>query len=281
MQDLRQSTEYGKHMEAIGWKVEKINSTQAFIRPLLFIGSIIKIQRPQNLSFPDIDKLAKKYKAIFVKVEPCNHGNTEIFRNHGFKKNKSPMLCSKTIQIDLTKSEEQILKDMKKDTRYELKKIPKNKITLEETNDLFLFRKFWKEYASFKRWIPPISFLQSLKKSFGKNSIFLLAKQDEKILGGITLILNERTAYYYFAFSSKEGKKSGVPYFLVWEAIKLAKSSKCKAFDFEGIYDERFPNNSWQGFTHFKKGFGGKEVEFPQPIIKLYNPVLKLIAKYL
>lgn len=42
-----------------------------------------------------------------------------------------------------------------------------------------------------------------------------------------------------------------------------AKKRGCKIFDFEGIYDERFPNKSWLGFTHFKKSFGGYEVSYP------------------
>ena len=31
-----------------------------------------------------------------------------------------------------------------------------------------------------------------------------------------------------------------------------------KIFDFEGIYDQRFPklNKGWIGFSNFKKGFG-------------------------
>ncbi len=47
------------------------------------------------------------------------------------------------------------------------------------------------------------------------------------------------------------------------DAILLAKKSGCKVFDFDGIYDERFPIKTWLGFTKFKKGFGGKEIEYP------------------
>ena len=36
-----------------------------------------------------------------------------------------------------------------------------------------------------------------------------------------------------------------------------------KILDFEGIFDERFPNKKWKGFTHFKKSFAGYEVEYP------------------
>jgi lipid II:glycine glycyltransferase (peptidoglycan interpeptide bridge formation enzyme) len=51
---------------------------------------------------------------------------------------------------------------------------------------------------------------------------------------------------------------------LVWEALKLAKKRGCRIFDFEGIYDERFPKAaaSWKGFTKFKEGFGGEKIVY-------------------
>jgi hypothetical protein len=43
-------------------------------------------------------------------------------------------------------------------------------------------------------------------------------------------------------------------------------------FDFEGIFDERYPksNRDWLGFSKFKSGFGGKEIYFPPPF-KILN----------
>jgi len=52
-------------------------------------------------------------------------------------------------------------------------------------------------------------------------------------------------------------------YLVVWELMQEAKKRGCKTWDWEGIYDERWPNKGWKGFTHFKKSFGGYEVEFP------------------
>jgi lipid II:glycine glycyltransferase (peptidoglycan interpeptide bridge formation enzyme) len=55
---------------------------------------------------------------------------------------------------------------------------------------------------------------------------------------------------------------------MVWYGILWGKKRGAKMFDFEGIYDSRFPNKSWLGFTHFKKSFGGKEVEYPGCFVK-------------
>ena len=73
-----------------------------------------------------------------------------------------------------------------------------------------------------------------------------------------------------YAASTTNGKQLFVPTMLVWEAIKLGKKLGKKYFDFEGIYDERFPLKAWKGFTRFKQSFGGKEVVFPGTLRKLF-----------
>ena len=45
--------------------------------------------------------------------------------------------------------------------------------------------------------------------------------------------------------------------------------------DLEGVYDERFPNKKWLGFTHFKKCFGGKEKEYPGTYTRTRFPFKK------
>ncbi len=75
-------------------------------------------------------------------------------------------------------------------------------------------------------------------------------------------------AYYWQAFTGTFGRKNQTQYKIVWEGVLWAKKKGVKVFDFEGIYDERFPNKSWRGFTHFKKSFGGYEVEYPGAFVK-------------
>ena len=82
-------------------------------------------------------------------------------------------------------------------------------------------------------------------------------------IAGTIVLIAGRVAYYYYAFTAKEGRKTLAQYGLVWEAIRKAKKRGCRIFDFEGIYDKRFPMKPWHGFSHFKKSFSGKEVDYP------------------
>ena len=87
---------------------------------------------------------------------------------------------------------------------------------------------------------------------------------------GLLLLFHDQIAYYYQAASIKLGKKLAASSLLVWEALRLSKKKGCKTFDFEGIFDPRFPQKSWLGFTKFKKGFGGREIVYPPSLTKTF-----------
>lgn len=256
MVDIRQSKDYAQYLSSLGWIVERINNINYFIKKFPLIGSVIKIQRPEKINFKKIKTLTKKYRVFQIILEPKDNDQKEEIKKNGFKLSNSPYLPTKTLELDLTKSEKELLKNLKKDCRSAIKKkgIEIVKTTPEE------FQKVWKRAVGFKRYVPPVSQLESLEKCFGKNCLFITTKDFSA--GAIFLIVN-KNSYYWQAFTNKVGRRNNYQYKIVWEGILWAKKMGGKIFDFEGIYDERFPNKSWLGFTHFKKSFGGGEVEYP------------------
>ena len=124
--DLRQSKNYAAYLKQTGWVIEKIDETFVYIRKLpLTPFSVIKIQRPERI--PDlkiIDRLAKKYRALYIFLEPSfrPHSPLSNLKTHNYKLAKSPYLPTKTIHLDLTQSEKKLLAQMKKDARHYLKK---------------------------------------------------------------------------------------------------------------------------------------------------------------
>lgn len=271
MVDLRQSPQYGEYMEKIGWKVEKADGCQIFIKKIPFLGSFIKIQRPEKIPFSQIEKLAKKHHAFCIKIEPKSKTNHQsLLANHYFP-DKSPYAPPKTLQIDLTLPEEKILAQMKKDARYSIRKAEKEKFKILRNGNIREFRLAWKKYNHRRLWIPSLKWLQALKDSFRKD--FFQLTINNPSLADTILLKHDQIMYYYYAFSSKEGQKLFAPYLLVWEGIKLAKKQGCQIFDFEGIEDQRYKSTkSWRGFTHFKKSFGGKEIEYPGSFSKYRLP---------
>ncbi len=260
--DLRQSKEFAQYMKSLGWMVEKIDSCYIYLRKLPFLPPLImKVQYPNPpISFVKIEKLAQKHKPLQIQIQPLKM--EPGFKKHGYKLGGGGHV-TKTLQIDLTQSEKKIFFQMKKDARYGIRKAKKETIQIIEVKDLKRFQRAWRTIWLRQQFVPSLKNLKKLKKAFGKKVVFLATQYQKKIIAGVIILMTDKNAYYYRAFTSKEGRKKYAQYLLVWEAIKLAKKKGCKIFDFEGIYDKRFPVKSWKGFSHFKKSFGGKEIEYP------------------
>jgi len=305
--DIHQSKKYGQYMKKIGWIVEKVNDCQIFIRRFPLIGSLIKIQRlNQPIPLKEIEKVARKYHAFKIIIEPQAKSllrwwsrkagtartvgrsdkheklTSEIsltmkqLKSFGYKKSNSPYLPTKTVQIDLTLPEKEILSQMKKKTRYSLRRAQKSSLIIKKSEDIESFIQLKAKYFF------PFGFfvkkeINALWQIFHpKHAILLLASDtNNDSLAGIFLLFHQKTAHYWLAASTKQGKKLSAPTLLVWKALKLSKKRGCKIFDFQGIYDSRFHKTTkfWQGFTRFKKGFGGKEIEYPGCFVKYRIPV--------
>jgi len=268
MTDLRQSPSYARFMSLEGWTVDKSEGTYSYVKKLPLLGHFIKIQRPATITPKLINALETKYRPFQILLEPAviSHQSSVI----SFKP-ASPYLPSKTLILDLTQSEKKLYADLKKDCRYALRKTKDSLLTTPSSlSEISGFRKAWKRSVPFTRYVPSRKNMENLQHSFNKDSLFMqtgLHSRSEAKAGAIFLKAGP-TAYYWQAFTNKEARKALIQYQIVWRGILWAKKEGAKTFDFEGIYDNRFPNKSWLGFTHFKKSFGGKEAIYPQALKK-------------
>lgn len=324
MSDIRQSLKYGLYMEKIGWQTEIIGGCQIFLRKVPFFGSIIKIQRSVSAPFVQLGKLVKSSRGFLVSVEPQTEELVPQLLQHGFRRNNGAMIPSKTRQIDLKPSEEEIFQTFNRTRKYKINKAKKNALTsfkikigcagsspiFEERNERsessrVLYRRklpvndlsavgnlqlindfiiLWSQNA-LKRgfWVPIKDQIRAQYETFGEDAYLLgaysisdLGHLDD-LLAGILLIISGETAHYFYAASNETGRKLSAPSLLTWEAMKLAKKKGCAIFDFEGIYDERFPQKSWSGFSYFKESFGGYEVSYPGRFIKTQGLLSRLL----
>ena len=258
-EDIRQSEEYGRYMERIGWKTIQFNKSQIFIRRLGPV-SVAKMQRG-NLSLPwsGIDKVLRENRVMMCKIEPNAGAQTLVLSAHGYQQDNWPLLGTKTLRVDLSRPLGLIRQSFKKDARYCLRRVhgSPSKVSKNHFED---FYQIWKKSGKIKRlWIPSERSYQALVEVFGEKAFCVTVNN----LAGCLVLTHERTAYYYYSGALPEGKRFNLPYLVVWEAMKEAKKRGCKQWDFEGIYDSRWPNQGWRGFSHFKKSFDGIEVEFP------------------
>jgi len=287
--DIRQSELWGKYLQQFGWQTVELNSNCfAYLKKIPFLGATIKIPRADlPIPFKEIDALAWEKNAFFVKIEPAvetaDRGAEKIatlLRTNGFRQDRWALNPTTTIQIDLTKSEEALLAAMEKDTRYNIRLALRRGVVVKETNDLGGFKKLYYETAARKGFWVPKKELEILWRTFSKeNAAFILTAFYKNTPLASTLLLSiDKVGLYYHAASLNTHREVMAPYLLLWEAMRFLKKKGCTTFDLEGIYDQRIPSTKkWKGFTLFKKGFGGRKVEYIGSFVKYY----KLWAKIL
>ncbi len=287
--DIRQSHEWGNYLSSIKWKIQKIGSIQIFIRPLPFFGSIIKIQHPQNpIPFKKIDEVAKKNKALFVLLEPEGKNfDDQKFIKHGFLKSKTSLTHTATIYIDLEKTTGEIFSSFSENARRNIKKAQKNNLEVKivdlknEKNDSE-FKKFYSLLSNLthlkKFYVPGYGEFYKKMLAFKKSSVILFAYSDNIPAAAVWLgLLGDRVVYMNTGITEK-GYALLANYLLVWESILYGKKNEFPMFDFEGIYDPKFPmwRKSWQNFSEFKTRFHGKVIEYPAPQIKYYSKIYQI-----
>lgn len=237
--------------------------------------SIIKVQRFPVLDEAVLQKIVvtgKKYHAFYTKLEPLSlltDGQPSLLKKYGFKADQWPLSVTKTLVIDLTLSLDELLAKFSKDGRYCLRQAENNRLDVKTSQGTELQGDFYKLFSETAKrgrfWAPSIKEIQNKVECFGNNVYLFMAYKENHAVAGAMVFKVGTTAYYLHAGSNAEGQKFEAPYLLMWEVIKKTKELGCTKLDLEGIYDERFKSatKNWQGFTTFKRKFGGEEVVFP------------------
>lgn len=271
MPDIRQSKEYARYLQNLGWVVERRGNTNYFVCIVPIIRAILKIQRPENLDFKAIVKLQKKYKPFQTIIEPKDKKQANALVGRGYHLSKVPYLPTKTQILKLT-PKEKMFKSFKKKTRYGINKSSELKIV--HNPPIRDFHTAWKNQARFSRYVPSVSTLESLATTFGSNMLILASHNDnneqKKFSAGSIFLKSGDKIYYWLSFTGPIGRSTLATYSLIWNGILWGISKEASYLDFEGLYDSRFPNKKWLGFTHFKKQFGGKSTVYPGSFVKYF-----------
>ena len=187
-----------------------------------------------------------------------------------------------TWKLDLTPSEEELLINMRKTTRYLIRQAMKNPdITIEKSeklSDIEIYQKLNKEVAVRQKFTPfSYEYIKNEFEVFSKDNeaLLLFGKYKREVAAAALVIFWSGIGFYHQAASLSKYAKFSIPYLLQWEAIKEAKKRGCKLYDFWGFTDpKKEPKHPWAGPTLFKMGFGGYKKEYVKtqdfPLSKKY-----------
>lgn len=326
-----QSYEWGEFRQKLGTEVIRkgvikdgamSDGFQMTLHPIPYtpwrIGYVPKGKLPTKEDLNELIAIGKEKNCVFIQLEPNvlgiknNESGIKVLTHNSkfiIQNSFHPLFTKYTFILDLTKSEEELLKAMHPKTRYNIKLAQKHGVEVVEDNSDKAFEKYlrltWetttrqKFYAHNEKYhrlmwnTLGISNLKSLParpagRPAGRQgqisnlnrltAHLLLAKltsNSQLVLVTWILFVFHDTLYYPYGASSSLHRETMASNLMMWEAIRFGKKLGLKKFDMWGALGPNpNPNDPWYGFHRFKQGYGPKLVEFAGSYDLVINPML-------
>lgn len=232
-----------------------------------------------------IKKIAHQEKVSFIRIRPQilnTPENQKLFKQHGFISAPMHMHAETTWQLALKhprsgrmdspgvgwKTNEELLQQMTKDHRYEIRKAEKRGVKIifsEDLSDIKLLYEMQLETAKRHKFVPFSKKLLTAEfESFLKNDNLVLLKAiwQNRPVAIAAIIYYGKEAVYHYSATTEEARKVSASYLILWEAIKEAKKRKMERFNFWGVAPKGKKGHRFSQLNHFKKGFGGFEIDY-------------------
>lgn len=315
---IMQSWEWGEFRKSLGTKVlrygfydgktlKKAFQLTFHKIPLTsqYVGYFPKGPEPDEELAKVLRQIGQENNCAFIKIEPDvilgsvatpeskkDSGQARMTVPRSFLHSPKPLFTKYNFVLDLTKSEEQLLKDMHPKTRYNIRVAQKHGVKVEERTDDQAFEIYLKLYFETtkrqgyhghnedyhrKVW-------ETLKAAGTVR--LLIASYQNKPLTAWMLLTFHNTLYYPYGGSSISHKEVMANNLIAWAAIRLGKKMKLKTFDMWGALGPNAdPKDPWFGFHKFKQGYGGELVEYigtfdlvlNWPVYYLFTAIDKLL----
>ncbi len=216
-----------------------------------------------------IAEVAKTENCVFVRMRP-NISDTDehrkIAQSCGLKQAPMHLHAEHTVMLDLRYTEDELLKDMRRQTRYEVRRAQKLGITVTFDTSKHAFAEFYDlqlETAKRQNFIPSSrEFIMAQHDAFAGAARIYTAALDGKPLAKGLVIMQAPEAIYHEAASTEEGRKLPGAYALQWQVIRDARNLGFKRYNLFGIAPPNSPHHRYAGVTTFKTGFGGNQVTY-------------------
>jgi len=206
--------------------------------------------------------MGKEKGLVFIKLEPSSvktsEGQAQLDSSglvHGRR-----LFTPTTFWIDLTKSEETLMKSFSSKTRYNIRLAERKGVVVKEDNSDKAFEAYLKltmETAHRQGFYAHTEKYHRLMWKHLKGNIahLLTATYNSEIISAWILFAYDKFLYYPYGASTDKYKEVMANNLMMWEAIRLGKKLKLDTFDLWG-------REIGTGFTKFKEGYNPQVVEF-------------------
>lgn len=308
---LLQTTPWGDLKSRFGWAVERValqeppqaivSGAQILYRPLPFrLGKLAYVPKGPLVSWQDVaqteqtvaalDRAARARGAIALTIEPDLPDTAEqvdLLIRAGFVAGATCIQPRLTLLVDLTPSEDAILKAMKSKTRYNIRLSERKGVTVRQGAgaDVEIFNRLSAITGERNRFgVRSPAYHRAAVELFEQSDqvgLFLAEYQGEALAGVMVFALG-RTTCYLFGASSNAHRNLMAPYAAQWAAMRWAKARGCATYDLWGIPDEdeetleaqfsQRHDGLW-GVYRFKRGFGGRLARTIGAWDRVYGPL--------
>jgi lipid II:glycine glycyltransferase (peptidoglycan interpeptide bridge formation enzyme) len=260
------------------------------------VGYMPKSVIPSQEVITFLKDYGKRHNIVFIKMEPnitvdpaqqklISHyqpsaERKEMPHDKQLLKSVHPLFPEWTQAMDLSKSEEELLKNLKSKTRYNIRLAEKKGVVVKEESDDEGFEKFKKLYFETTKRQKYFGhdehyhtiIWKHMKKGFAH---ILIPYFKDTPLAAYELFYFNNVLYYPYGGSSDKHRNLMGANLLMWTAIKLGKQLGAAGYDMWGslppTYDQ---NDPWAGFTRFKEGYNAEFVHFIGSYDLVISPVL-------
>ena len=231
----------------------------------------------------DLISMAREVGAFFIKVDPdlslgtgLPGAETAVENPLGFEIQKElkaggwrfsheQVQMRNTMFVDLQKSEEQLLAEMKQKTRYNLRLAERKGVKVrrggrEDFSQLYAMYAETSVRDGFV--IRSEDYYQTVWESFFEAGILipLVAEVDAQPVAGLMLFIFGKRSWYLYGMSRNLARDWMPNYLLQWEAIKASQTAGCTIYDLWGAPDDFNDRDPMWGVYRFKQGLGAYPV---------------------
>ena len=297
---ILQTSAWGKLKSGFGWEPSyllqgSLGATVLFRRLPLGLSAAYIPRGPVGQGdwgafWPEVDHFCRKQGAAFLRVEPqvWEPANPDFIENNlpGFRQTDQTVQPPRTILIDLSPDEEEILMGMKSKTRYNIRLAERKDVIVKPSSDIDTFHSMMQTTGDRDEFgIHTRDYYRTAYECFSPQDacILLIAFYKEQPLAGLMAFSSGDTAWYFYGASTNQERNRMPTYLLQWEAIRWAKNKGCKIYDLWGIPDhpetvleDSFLDRSdglW-GVYRFKRGFGGEIQRTIGAYDRVYRPLI-------
>ena len=268
-----------------------------------------------NFFFKNLKKYAKSHNGYVLNIDPYfeliertrdgevkeggfNHQKgIKNLKNLGFRTIKSSM-PKYLFVLDLKdRTEDQLLADMKRNTRNHIRKAEKMcvKVCELKREELGIFKQITESTSARRHFEDrPLSYYENMYDLFHKRGEiqFLLAEAEIEgkmvpLSAAMFMLYGEEVIYLYSGSDEKYMKDYNAQYLIQWHMIKYAAKHKFKTYNFYGIQGLPDKSKKDYGIYDFKKGFTsdgtGRVVEligaYELPVNQLFYQIHHLLSK--